>query len=118
MCDMPEDTNRAQPIPPQGEFHIRGRALSSDRRRETSYERRNRYYAEDPSPNYDDRRSPSPPARRYNDRDAPRSPTNYRSRSRSRRRSPSQERPPSRGKPSKEIMMEGLGLHLTENDVR
>ncbi|OCT53844.1 hypothetical protein CLCR_10872 [Cladophialophora carrionii] len=116
----PHDISRTQPGPSQGEFHIRGRARSSDRRLETSYERRNRYYDEEPSRSYDDRHSPSPPprGRRYYDRDQPRSPRTYRSRSRSRRHSSSEERPPSRGKPSKEVMMEGLAPHLTENDVR
>lgn len=117
---MLQDMSKAPIGPPQAEFHIRGRARSPDRRREDSYERRNRYYDDESSRSYDDRHSPSPRGRGYRDRDAPRSPRSYRSRSRSRsrRRSPSEDRPPSRGRPSKEIIMEGLGPHLTENDVR
>ncbi|KAJ4511737.1 hypothetical protein HRR83_004224 [Exophiala dermatitidis] len=71
----------------------------------------------------DGARSRSPPpirrSRAYYDRDDPRS-TRYRDDSRSRSRgrgTPPGERPASRGKPSKEIMMEGLASHLTEDDI-
>ncbi|OAP57490.1 hypothetical protein AYL99_08228 [Fonsecaea erecta] len=109
----PHDISRPPTGPSQGEFNFRGRARSPDRRRDRSYDRRNRYYD-------DDRSSPSPRRGRssYYDLDDPRSASrDYRSRSRSRHRTPSGERPPSRGAPSREIMVDGLAPHLTENDI-
>ena len=84
-----------------------------DRRRDSSFDR-NR------PPR--DRFSPSPRRGRnsYKDRDREdyHSPS-YDSRSRSRSRSPRDDRKSSMGEPpSKEIIMEGLAAHLTEDDVR
>lgn len=84
-----------------------------DRRRDSSFDR-NR------PPR--DRFSPSPRRGRnaYKDRDREdyRSPS-YDSRSRSRSRSPRDDRNSGMGEPpSKEIIMEGLAAHLTEDDVR
>ncbi|KAL6240765.1 hypothetical protein RBB50_012329 [Rhinocladiella similis] len=112
----PHDISRSTP----GDFHIRGRSTRSPDRNKNSdrrhVDRRDHHY------DADIRRSPSPPRRggRYHDRDRPYSQdrsSRSHSRSRSRRRTPPEGRPPSRGHPSKEIMMEALAPHLTENDI-
>ncbi|KIX06174.1 uncharacterized protein Z518_04148 [Rhinocladiella mackenziei CBS 650.93] len=114
----PHDISRPPTGPAQGEFRIRGRsARSPDRRLERSYDRRG-YYDNEEDRGYYDHGSPSPRrGRPYYDRDNPHSARDHYSRSLSRGRTPPEERSSSRGRPSKEIMMEGLATHLTENDI-
>ena len=97
--------------PSRQELRIRGRGSSPARNAPNSRDGRDSRYNQDDRGYY---RSPSPRrGRQYYDRDIPRGPLTYsRSRSRSRSRGRDKE------KPSKEIMMEGLAAHLTENDVR
>ena len=96
-----------------GRFSNNGSDKNWDRRRDSSFGR------DRPSR---DRFSPSPRRGRHayrdRDRDGYRSPS-YDSRSRSRSRSSRDERYSGMGgPPSKEIIMEGLAAHLTEDDVR
>ena len=68
---------------------------------------------------YDGYRSSSPRRdRSYYDRDRPDDDIERRPRSRDDSGTPNRDRSSSRGKPSKEIMMDNLPPHLTENDVR
>lgn len=97
----------------EGRYSNNGSDKNWDRRRDLSFDR-------DPPPR--DRFSPSPRRGRnsYRDRDREdyRSPSRD-SRSRSRSRSSRDDRNSSwGGPPSKEIIMEGLAAHLTEDDVR
>lgn len=68
---------------------------------------------------YDGSRSSSPRGRGgYYDHDRPFKEDDRRPVSTNRSGSPGRDRSSSRGKPSKEIMLDGLAPHLTENDVR
>jgi hypothetical protein len=97
----------------EGRYSGNGNDKHLDRRRDSSFDR------DRPAR---DRFSPSPRRGRhaYRDRDHEdyRSPS-YDSRSRSRSRSSRDDRNSSMGgPPSKEVIMEGLAAHLTEDDVR
>ncbi|RVX70056.1 hypothetical protein B0A52_06228 [Exophiala mesophila] len=106
----PHDASRSMNGPSRQELRIRGRGSSPARNAPNSRDGRDSRYNQDDRGYY---RSPSPRrGRQYYDRDIPRGPLTYsRSRSRSRSRGRDKE------KPSKEIMMEGLAAHLTENDI-